>query len=458
MDTAETDTSELDTSDADNVDASQAAIAGAESDFGGLVKGRALGVLRPSSVSELARAVSTARRRGVQLSIRGAGLSQSGQSLPNGGMAIDMSAWKRVWPVDTDRGTVRCESGVTWRELLRQTLPLGWAPVVQPLNLDLTIGGTLSAGGLGSTSHRQGFAASHVVSAEVVLGTGEVVQTGPSEHRAVYDAVFGGVGRAGILATVELALERAPDQVETVVLRYDDPGLLIQDQLVLSGREAAYHVGAICAAGVHGLVKSAEGRREPLRHWSFGLELTARAGEARDELLEGLAFKELLHREVDALEPFLARFDVRFEAMKASGAWQLAHPWFEALVPVAKAPGLLRKMLQLPFFLGDGHRVSVVSDVPRPAAIAFPGAGPAVVLAALPVGIPQQVVPAALRAFATLEAGLYDVGGCRYLSGWLSRTGEFSWQRHYPQQYSRLRALKDELDPANVLGSCLPPL
>jgi cytokinin dehydrogenase len=435
-------------------------VADIQSDFGRLISGEALGVAHPKTLTELAALVGEARRRGTPLSIRGAGMSQSGQCLAAGGLVVVMSDWKRL-EVDRARQTVTCEPGVRWRDLLEATLPLGLAPKVQPLNLDLSVAGTLSAGGLGSTSHREGFAASHVRSARVVLGSGDLVTTGPTLERDVFDAVFGGVGRCGIIASVEIQLEPAPPEVEVITLRYDDVNALVSDQVLLAGRDRAYHVGAICAASVHGLRKNAAGRREPLRRWSFGLEVAVKQDRGRassDGLLDELRYAEILHRERDDLGSFLARYDIRFEMMRVSGAWQQAHPWFEALVPLHEAENTFHHLMNLPPFLGDGHRMAIVADTDRPTSIAFPGSGPAMMIAVLPIGVPEPLVPAVVRSLAALDAHIYAVGGRRYLSGWLSRTGEFSWQSHYGDDHPRLVSLKRRFDPSDVFRSKLVPL
>jgi cytokinin dehydrogenase len=431
-----------------------------ERDFGHLVLGKALGIVRPVTLGELTEIVRSARERATHLTVRGGGSSQSGQCLPDDSVVVDMSGWNQIEAVDCEQLTVGCQPGVTWRELLKRTLKSGLVPKVLPLNLDLTVGGTLSAGGLGSTSHRHGFAVSHIASAQVVLGTGELVTTGPTRERDVFDAMFGGSGRVGIIGSVQLELEAAPLQVRTLVLYYEDAGRMLNDLLLLSAEPQAYHVGGMCSASVHGLKKGMTGRREPVRRWSFAIELTWHDGaeEPLARSLERLSFDEILNEESDELGQFLARYDVRFELMRATGAWHQAHPWFEALLPPAAVPEALRKVMALPAFFGDGHRVSVVADTQRPSAVAFPGAGPAMVLAVLPVGIPEPLVPKALEAIAELDELTYALGGRRYVSGWLSKSGGFRWERHYAAEYRRLLELKQRLDPSKLFRSKLASL
>jgi cytokinin dehydrogenase len=443
------------------LDTAPATLSRVETDFGRLATGRALGVARPSSVNELARMVQKARSTATSVAIRGAGSSQSGQCLPDQGVVLDMSGWTRIHGVDRERQTVTCEPGVTWRSLLSKTIPLGLVPKVHPLNLDLTVAGTLSAGGLGSTSHHHGFAVSHVSSADVVLGTGELVTTGPERERDVFDSVLGGVGRVGVIACVELALARAPRGVETVVLRYEQLGDLCRDLTALSNQPSVLHAAAMCSASVHGLAKSPNGRREPLRHWSFALELSCAAedgGAELDSQLARLSPSQVMHRESDELESFLARYDIRFEMMRATGAWQMTHPWFEALVPLKEAENAMQRLMQLPALFGDGHRLSMVADSNRPTSVAFPGVGPVAAIAVLPVGIPAALAPVALNVLSGLDAYIYGVGGRRYLSGWLTRNGEFNWKRHYGDDYARLVELKRRYDPMDLFRSRLEPL
>lgn len=447
--------------DARELDASPASVSRVETDFGRLATGCALGVARPSSLKELARMVQSARGAATPLAIRGGGLSQSGQCLPDHGVVLDMAGWTKIHAVDSERQTVRCEPGVTWRSLLSKTIPSGLIPKVHPLNLDVTVAGTLSAGGLGSTSHHHGFAVSHVRSADVVLGTGEIVTTGPEQERDVFDAVFGGVGRAGVIGSVELALAPAPRAVETAILRYEELGSLCRDLTALSQQPSVLHAAAMCSASVHGLAKSPNGRREPVRHWSFALELSCSAEEDGSELerqLARLSPTQRMHREKDELEPFLSRYDARFEMMRATGAWQMTHPWFEALVPLEAAESAMQRLMQLPALFGDGHRLSIVADSDRPTSVAFPGVGPAAAIAVLPVGIPSPVANMALNVLAGLDAYIYGVGGRRYLSGWLTKSGEFTWERHYGQDYARLIQLKRRFDPAGVFRSKLESL
>ncbi|HEY2512586.1 MAG TPA: FAD-binding protein [Polyangiaceae bacterium] len=444
------------------LDASPEAMGAGSSDFGHIARGRSLGVVRPGSARGVSEAIAFARRRGISLALRGGGMSQSGQSVAQDGLTLDLGEFRTVEQPNRARLAVRCGAGATWRQLLATTTPHGLVPRVAPLNLDLTIGGTLSAGGMGSSSHRHGLAVSNVLAAEVVLGTGDIVTCGPVQERPVYDAVLGGVGRCGVLTSVELALELAPAKVRTSFLLYEELDALLADQLTLAGRSGVLHLEAFCSASIQGLRRGPEGRRQPLRHWLYGLHVStaSSAGNAEpdSDLLDGLHHARVLHCEDDDVGPFFSRYDVRFEGMRAMGAWAQPHPWFEVLLPAAAAADLVRAAQELPAFLGDGHRLTVVAERDHPLAVAFPGSGPTVIFAVLPTGVPEPLLKPALGAVGQLARRAADAGGKRYLSGWLFEMGPEAWKAHYEERYDRLVALKDEFDPANVFRSRLAPL
>ena len=386
-------------------------------------------------------------------------MSQSGQSVANGSVSVDMRHHRAIAVPDIERRTVVCGSGATWRSVLERTLASRLAPRVSPLNLDLTVGGTLSAGGFGSTSHRNGVAVSKVTAAEVVLGTGEVVRCGPSTRRDVFDAVFGGIGRAGLISQVEIQLEPVPDALETVFLVYEDLDAMLADQAAIVASGCALHLESFCSASIQGLRRGSSGRRQPLTYWLYGLHVTvaANAGAEAMDLLSGLRFTKRLHVEQETdYAAFASRYDVRFEGMRASGAWEQAHPWYEALLPFDRAAAVVRQALEvLPPFFGDGHRVLTVAETDHPAAMAFPERGPVAIFGVFPAGIPPLLREPALAALARVNDAVMAAGGKRYLSGWLFEMSTSAWQAHHGAAYGQLLEAQRRFDPNGVFRSML---
>jgi cytokinin dehydrogenase len=382
-------------------------------------------VARASSPGDVQEVVRFARERRLALTVRGGGMSQSGQSVPVDGLSLDVRAMSEIGEPDPERQTLSTAPGATWRQILAKLLPLGLAPNVVPLNLDLTVGGTLSAGGFGSTSHRFGPAVSNVPAVSVVTASGDIVVCGPTRERAVFDAALGGVGRGGVIVGADLALRRVPPRVRTFYLAYDDLPSLMRDQ---SRLPHADHVEAFCASTIQGLRKGPSGRRQPLAIWSYGLHLSVEHAEGEspraEDVLRGLNPVRLIHVEDDSAETFAARYDVRFEAMRATGSWSYEHPWVECVLSLDAAVRVIpRALAELPAFLGDGHRIFSLADTDRPCSLRFPDRGPFVSFAVLPMGVPPGLSRAALDALRALHDLVLSEGGTRYVSGWQFRTG-----------------------------------
>jgi cytokinin dehydrogenase len=431
----------------------------ASRDFGGLARGCSAGVVRPTNVEQVRCIVQFAYDQSLPITVRGKGMSQSGQSIARDGLTVNMCGLAEVYEPDLSHPSIRCGSGVTWRQLVAKLLPLGLAPFVVPLNLDLTVGGTLSAGGIGSTSHRFGPAAAHVIAIQIVTGRGQCIWCGPTHERSIFDAVLGGVGRCGIITQIELALRPAASRVRTHYLAYDDLHVMLQDQCLLADIDWAHHLEGFCAATIQGLRKGPSGSRGPFATWTYGMHVSVEHGEEAPpsaDLISCLHPTRQVHVEDDTAAEFAARYDVRFEAMCATGAWELAHPWLECILPASTAFEVIPRALEiLPPFLGDGHRLTWLARKDCPASLAFPKSGPYVTFAVLPMGIAPTLLGPALNALRTVHDLLVSTGGKRYLSGWLFEPDEGDWRRHHNDNYASLLASRAALDPNQVFQSCL---
>jgi cytokinin dehydrogenase len=434
----------------------------ASGDFGGMARGHARAVALPESIDDVQRLIRASAEHGVRLTPRGRGLSQSGQSVPTDGISLDLRGLNHVDEPDLSRGTIACGAGASFRDVVTRAARVGMTPKVVPLNLDLSIGGVLSAGGLGSTSHRYGPVVSHVASADVVLGTGETVCCGPNHERRVYDAVLGGLGRVGVIARAELALRSTAARVRTFYLLYDELGELIEDLVMLAHANRADHVDAFCSASVQGFRRSPTGRRQAFAHWFYGLHVSIEyenEGPPADAVLFGLRFKRLIHVEDEEISSFMARFDARIEVLKLTGAWSHAHPWFEVLLPLECAKRVVSEALErLPLLLGDGHRLMVLGETDRPTSFAVPSAGTVIGFAVLPMGVPPVFKEPAVQALTAINDLCLTAGGKRYPSGWLFNPNPDSWRSHYGNAYDSLTAAQHEFDPDGVFDACLSRL
>jgi cytokinin dehydrogenase len=214
----------------------------ASEDFGRLARGDAWGVALPRDIDELCATIAFASERGLVITVRGRGYSQSGQSLPAGGLSLDCTHLNRIGPIDPESPSVRCEGGARLRDVVMATAERGFLPPVLPLNLDMTIGGLLSAGGIGSTSHHHGPVVANVLDIEIVTAVGERVRCSSSQNAGLFHAVLSGAGRCAVIASAHLALRRFQPRTQTYHLLYSSIGDWLDDQRRLSRSALADHL------------------------------------------------------------------------------------------------------------------------------------------------------------------------------------------------------------------------
>ena len=431
----------------------------AEHDFGRLVRRTARAVLAPRSTEELVRILAFASNRGLRLTARGRGMSQGGQSLPSGGVALDLSQLTETGAPQAASRTMRCSSGTTWRSAIANASPHGFLPKVVPLNLDLTVGGLLSVAGVGATSHRFGCAVSCVAELEVVTGDGRRVTCSETREPAVYQAVLGGLGRAGIIASADIELRPFKPRVRTFYLLFDEMGAWLEAQRLLVGSNRADYLEAFCTPCVQGLREGPSGR-VPFAEWFYGLHISVEhdPGHAPEEgeALAGLGLFRLVHVEDNDTVAFAARYDARFAAMKRSGAWLQPHPWVEAMLPGDRLHEILPAVLKAyPVAFGDGPRLLFIDRRRVPPFLRMPE-GPSVACCALlPVGVPEHILPAALDALRGIHRTIVAAGGKRVLSGWITMMDEQALLDHFGEKSETWTSARRQLDPKGVLDSPL---
>lgn len=441
-----------------------AALEEGSTDFGRLLRMRPIAVARPSDAKEVAAVVRWARGAKVPLVARGRGHSQSGLSLAEGAVVLDLAALADPGRPDPATGDMAAGGGALWRDVAASALAVGRIPPVLTNNLGVTVAGTLSVAGLGISSFRAGCQGDQVVELEVVTGAGDVVVCSAEREQELFDAVRSGLGLCGVITRAVLRTEPALPRVRTYYLLYDDLPAYMRDVQRLMGEDGRFGwLESWCVPSPQGFRK-VDGVPTPFAQWFFPLHASVgyRPGETPDDrkMLAGLGYYRQVHVEDrDALE-FANRLEPLFELWKRGGYWAAAHPWMEAILPwEAAAPYITGVLANLPpHLLGGGHILlwpsrGTTSKVPlfmRPPGEHVMGFG---ILPGLP--------PAAMAVAGPLLKRASDLalkmGGKRYPSGWL----EFDaprWKAHFGDRWAALAAAKKRFDPDGVLHPGLVPL
>lgn len=161
-------------------------------DFGNLSTGNSHAIVQAHNINELQSVVQFANEYQLKLTPRGCGYSQNGQSIAQDSFTLDLTQLNQISALCTKSQTITCEAGTRWKDLVAVTLPYGMLPRVLPLNMEQTVGGLLSTGGIGSTSKTYGTVISNVVELEVITGAGEHIQCSKTLESSLYNVILGG--------------------------------------------------------------------------------------------------------------------------------------------------------------------------------------------------------------------------------------------------------------------------
>jgi len=447
--------------------------ASAERDFGNVAHGRCLLVAEPNDPEACARVVAELGRRGVGCTVRGAGYGQGGQSVANDTVSLSTRRLDAIRPVDAapagapSTPSITVGAGATLRNVLLALGEPQLAPPALPLNLDMTVGGLLSAGGIGPTSHRHGPVAANVTRLDVVTGAGELRTCTPTSDADLFYGALAGLGQCGVITQATLGLHPAPRAMRSFSFHYADPDAWLLDQLGASATDIGFEIEGFCWAAARGS-RSVPGGRQPFTHWMYGLHLAidrdlAAAAPARN-LLASLRAERKLDEHESTFASYLHRYEPRFAGMVESGAWHEAHPWFEGMVPVERAGEALARVLErLPGEVGDGHRLMLVDGRGMPGLFDPSRSGKLALLGIFPVAFARTALPKVLRCVDDLTSIFLETNGRRYLSGWIGSDPAAYFCAHFGDD-AEGRGARDtwlaarrRFDPGSVFRSALFP-
>ncbi|NUO45013.1 MAG: FAD-binding protein [Streptomyces sp.] len=417
-------------------------------DFGHIVASRPLDVLAPRSGAEVRDLVSFADRHRLPVSARGCGLAPYGQGRADGGYVVDMGALDQVRCVPGERALV-AGAGATWDQVVRAALAVGLVPPVLPDHLGASVGGVLSTGGLGASSHRCGLVADWVTELEVVTGGGERLVCSPGQRADLFRAVLAGLGQCALILSATLRLEPAPGLIRRYRLYHDDPGTYFTDQRRLARDSRFTHV---------------VGRARPALGggWRYMIEAVApHDGELPcvDDLLIGDLGHDRDCEEIEDLSyaEYLHRPDRDERLLRATGEWERPHPWLALLLPEEVAEGFVPGILAEPEQRGL-RACGVVQLRPLTArALRAPllrrPAGELLCLLTLMRTAPPAD-PEAVRRMVAANRALYEraraVGGVLHPVSALAMTPE-DWRAHFGAVWADLAHAKGRYDPNSLL-------
>jgi cytokinin dehydrogenase len=415
-------------------------------DAGRIVTGLPAAVLRPRSAGDVAQVVRYCHTHQLPVAARGLGNTTGGQSLAPGGVVVDVRALAGIHAIGPDMATAG--AGTTWLELARAAHAHGLAIPAATGYLDLTVGGTLSVGGI-PPAVATGAQVDHVLALEVVTGDGEIRRVSPTSDRDLFEAVLGGLGQFGIVTEATVALVPAPATVRGWSIPYADPAAFFADLRTLVRRGEVTEVFGDWwrpgeAGEAHHLNAFAFGTTdEP--HALRGLTAAPEAAEVRV---------------ADYLE-HVTRIDDAVADLRAEIGWDaLPKPWLTVWLPDTRVEEVVGEVLAelTPVDVGVGgfvllythHRAALTRPSLR---LPAPDGSDLVHLFTVMTAGPPDAGPEFGAAMLERNRRLLDralaAGGTRYPIGTVA-FGPEDWRVHYGERWPHLAELKRHYDPASI--------
>jgi FAD/FMN-containing dehydrogenase len=419
----------------------------AADDYGHTVSRRPVAVLVPGSVDDIVALVRFARLHRIGVVARGQGHSTFGQAQAEAGVVIEMSVFDTVHEVNAADAVV--DAGVTWLELLQQTIPAGLAPPVLTDYIELSIGGTLSAGGVGAQTFHSGAQIDSALELQVVTGRGNLVTCSPHHRRRLFHAVLAGLGQFAIIVRARLRLVPAPPSARLYQATYDQLTAMTGDQRrLLADRRFDTVQGSAVPDGAGG--------------WLYVLEATknfAPGDEPDDDALTGdLNFLpgQLVVQDLPYFD-YLNRLAPIVELLKQIGVWYFPHPWIDLFLPDDQAEGFIADTLaeltvddvgQGPVLINPYHR-----DAFAPSFLRLPHGDVVFLFALLRNAIPPTPERAAelVAANRALFEAAVGAGGLSYPIDSVPKE-RIDWLRHYGPLWPAFALAKLAYDPDQILA------
>jgi FAD/FMN-containing dehydrogenase len=422
--------------------------ASAAEDFGHIVHRTPIAVLVPGSIEDIVKMVHFAHAHGIQVAgARGIGASHgtNGQSQVEGGVVIDMSALDQIHAIDAHSAYV--DAGVRWIDLIGATAALGKSPPTLTDFIGLSIGGTLSVGGIGGQAFRHGLQVDNVLELEVVTGKGKRVTCSPTENTELFDAVRAGLGQFGIIVRARIKLVDVAPMVRTYTAVYTDLAVLTADQeAAIDGGQFDYVEGSVFWAGAD---------------WQYQIELAKYYDPAAPPddaaLLAGLHAVPGTAAATDATYfDFANRLAPTLAFLESIGAMGLPHPWIDQFVPGSGVVPFVESVLSqiTPADTGNGPILIYPFNRDKLTApfLRVPDEARIYLFAVLRFTAPP--LPETVAAQIAHNRAIFDantaIGGKLYPIDSIPMT-RADWEAHYQPLWSTFEAAKALFDPNHVL-------
>jgi FAD/FMN-containing dehydrogenase len=184
--------------------------------WNGAVKYRPRVIVLADNINDIQIMLRFAALFEVPFSVKGGGHDWAGRSLNNSGVVLSLQNFRNV-EIDVKRKVAIVQGGATAGELIAAAEAQSLVAVTGTVGAVGFAGLTLG-GGYGPLGPSYGLAADNLLSAEIVLATGEVVTASDTHNPDLYWAIRGGGGNFGVVTTLHIRLHDAKPLLSGMIL------------------------------------------------------------------------------------------------------------------------------------------------------------------------------------------------------------------------------------------------
>jgi len=425
-----------------------AVLAADANDFGHIIHNRPWAVLQPGDINDIVVMLRFCGEQRILAAPRGQGHATYGQAQVSGGLVIETAT------LDTIRvgaESVEVEAGARWSSVLGATLPHGLTPPVLTDYLELSVGGTLSAGGVGGASPHYGAQVDNVLELEVVTGAGQRVVCSPARVPELFYAVLAGLGQCAVLVRATLRLVPAPSHVRHYILYYPSVDALTADQRLVQ------------ADGRFSFVEGEAELNPNGPGWLYYLEAGAYYDSAPpdDETLTGDLYFERGSQQISDLGyyDFLDRLASAVAYLESTGEWYDPHPWWNMFLPGSVTDSFVSSVMADLTEADIGASGVILLYPLRSSALRMPllrvPDEPVIFLfSLLRTAAPDSGGALSADVMLSANRALFeqarDLGGYEYPIGSIPMTRR-DWRQHFGPQWPFLAAARRHHDPGGIL-------
>ncbi len=174
-------------------------------------------VVRPETAEQVSKVMKIASKHRIPVTPRGAGSGLAGGAVPLcGGIVLSLERMNRILEIDVLNRVAVVEPGVITNDLCKAVAEKGFLYAGYPMSTETSfIGGNFATNAGGAKVIRYGSTRRHILGAEVVLASGEILNLGGRYRKdcwgySLLQLLIGSEGTLGIATKIIVNLEPKP--------------------------------------------------------------------------------------------------------------------------------------------------------------------------------------------------------------------------------------------------------